>query len=437
MPRTLAQASPNLEILLDGARNSYRAGDTISGRVSRTAPLVASHARLSIQLCGRTKSKMVVSRGQAGTSTYRGRFNLFNSERNKRDLFGGPIHIEADGGNQDWGFTLTVPSGPDPSAVVAGNDQKFSYLPLGHHDIQTHPLPPVFYTSGFFISTTYHCFVEYFLEAKLHISAAGGDEQVQRAVVPLSILPLSTPDILTEFPLNKQSFLCRISTYRFTHGEEAGGLSLGRKTREFFGSSKVPQFTFSLQVEHPVVLQVENSINIPFRLLVLPDYDQTSEAIRDSPHTVTLTSMTFEIKVSTKLICRGTLSPHTADQTRKVGADLKSAIDQRHEPIVLPSGDKAERLDVGDLLQLNLASLISRGVRALLKRQTARLYPSFTTYNIKHAHKLRWTLTVMAAGVTTEVSSEADLTLLPGPLGELPPYEENEELPPPVEKNEG
>ncbi|RYP50910.1 hypothetical protein DL768_003670 [Monosporascus sp. mg162] len=437
MPQTLAQASPNLEILLDGARNSYRAGDTISGRVSRTAPLVASHARLAIQLCGRTKSKMVVSRGQAGTSTYRGRFNLFNSERNKRDLFEGPIHIEADGGNQDWGFTLTVPSGPDPSAVVAGNDQKFSYLPLGHHDIQTHPLPPVFYTSGFFISTTYHCFVEYFLEAKLHISAAGGDEQVQRAVVPLSILPLSTPDILTEFPLTKQSFLCRISTYRFTHGEEAGGLSLGQKTREFFGSSKVPQFTFSLQVEHPVVLQVENSINIPFRLLVLPDYDQTSEAIRDSPHTVTLTSMTFEIKVSTKLICRGTLSPHTADQTRKVGADLKSAIDQRHEPIVLPSGDKAEPLDVGDLLQLNLTSLISRGVRALLKRQTARLYPSFTTYNIKNAHKLRWTLTVMAAGVTTEVSSEADLTLLPGPLGELPPYEENEELPPPVEKNEG
>ncbi|RYO83466.1 hypothetical protein DL766_003717 [Monosporascus sp. MC13-8B] len=437
MPRTPAQASPNLEILLDGARYSYRADDTISGRVSRTAPLVASHARLSIQLCGRTKSRMTVSRGQAGTSTYRGRFNLFNSEGNKQDLFDGPIHIEADGGSRDWGFTLTIPSGPDPSAVVAGNNQKFSYLPLGRHDIQTHSLPPVFYMSGFFINTTYHCFVEYFLEAKLHISAAGGDERVQRAIVPLSILPLSTPDFLTEFQPTKHSFLCRISTYRFMHGEEAGGLSLGQKTREFFGSSKVPQFTFSLQVEHPVVLQVENSINIPFRLLVLPDYDQTSEAIRDSPHTVTLTSMTFEIKASTKLICRGTLSPHTADQTRKVGADLKSAIDQHREPIVLPSGDKAEPLDVGDLLQLNLTSLIPRGIRAFSKRQTERLYPSFTTYNIKHAHKLKWTLTLMAAGVITEVSSEADLTLLSGQLGELPPYEENEELPPPVEEKEG
>lgn len=420
MPRTELTATPALEILLDSAQNTYYSGDTISGRVARSAPLVSSQARLTVRLNGRTKSKITVHRGNAGTSVYRGRFNLFNSEENKKQLEDGPLHIEADAERREWPFTLTVPSQPDPASVMSENDQKFSYLPLGQRDIASHPLPPVFFTKGVFINTGYHCFVEYFVEAELFVE---GTKKVDRATIPLSVLAQPTTDPASDLELVKRSFLCRISTYRFTQGEASGSLSLGQKTREFFGSAKVPQLVFSLQVEHPTAIQVDNPDPIPFRLLILPEPLQTSEAIRDTPQETVLTGMTFEIRARTDMMCASIVHPHTANRTRKFGFDLKSAIERRATPIVLPEGEKAETLDVAELLGLRMTEAAPVGVRPFSRRK-GRLYPSFTTYNIKHTHKLRWTVTVSAAGESTELSNEVDITLLASPGSELPPYEE-------------
>lgn len=423
MPRTELTATPALEILLDGGQSTYYAGDTISGRVVRMAPLVSSQACLTVRLNGRTKSKMMVSRGQAGTSVYRGRFSLFNSERNKKLLVDGPIHIEADGRGQEWPFTITVPSAPDPASVVFENKQKFSYLPLGQRDITAHPLPPVFFTKGVFINTTYQCFVEYFLEAELCVEAAGSAKKPDRATLPISVLAQPTADPTTDTQLVRRSFLCRISTYRFTQPEGSGSLSLGQRTRELFGSAKVPQLVFSLQVEHPTTMQVDDANIIPFRILILPEPFQTSEAIRDTPHEVILTGMSFEIRARTDMMCAGTLSPHTSNQTRKFGFDLKSLIEGRGGPIVIPAGEKAEPLDIANLLCLRIADAARLG-RGPFSDRKGRLYPSFATYNIKHTHKLRWSLTVSAAGESTHVSDEIDITLLPSPGSELPPYEE-------------
>lgn len=427
MPRTLAKSTPALEIILDRQDNIYQAGETITGRVMRTAPIVSSQAHLTIQLNGRTKSKLTVSRGQAGASIYRGRFGLFNPAANEQQLHDGPVHIAADG-RQEWPFSLTIPSGPDPATVAKDNDQKFSYLPLARQEVENHSLPPVFYMSGWFLTTTYECFVEYFLEAKLHASSRGSGHQVDQAVLPFSVLPAETPGLISEFSLARRNFLCRINTYRLTRGSELGSgsgsatLSLQERTREFFGSSKVPQFAFSLQVEHPTTLQVGNPNPIPFRLLVLPDHDQTTELVQHAPPTVTLTSMTFEIEASTNMVCRGQLIAHTANQNRTFGFDLSSLINQRQEPIVVPSGEKSQPLDVGKLLQLCLTSIKPLGI----SRGKKKLYPSFTTYNIKHAHKLKWKLRLTAAGESTEVSEEVDLVLLPWPGNGLPCYEDYE-----------
>lgn len=423
MPRTELTAKPALEIQLDGGQSTYYAGDTISGRVVRMAPLVSSQARLTVRLNGRTKSKLTVSRGQAGTSVYRGRFNLFNSEGNQKLLGDGPIHIEAYGRGQEWPFTITVPSGPDPASVVFENKQKFSYLPLGQRDITSHPLPPVFFTKGTFIHTAYHCFVEYFLEAELYVEAAGAAKKPDRATLPISVLAQPTTDPTSDAELVRRSFLCRISTYRFTQAEGSGSLSLGQRTRELFGSAKVPQLVFSLQVEHPTAMQVDDPNVIPFRLLILPEPFQTSEAIRHTPQEVVLTGMTFEIRARTDMMCASILHPHTANQTHKFGFDLKSAIEGHGGPIVLPAGEKAEPLDIAELLDLRVAEA-ARLSRGPFSARKGRLYPSFITYNIKHTHKLRWSLTVSAAGESTKVSDEIDITLLPNPGSELPPYEE-------------
>ncbi|KAK1764508.1 hypothetical protein QBC33DRAFT_547439 [Phialemonium atrogriseum] len=432
MPRTVAKATPLLEILLDGGESTYRPGDTITGRVVRSAPIVSSQASLNIQFHGRSKSKMTVSRGQAGTSVYRGRFNFFDPGQNRQQLFYGPIHIPPDGAMKEWPFAITVPTALDPSTVATGNQQKASYLPLGPHDVATHSLPPVFHASGvWMITTTYHCFVEYFLEAELNAEGTAGS--TDKATLPVNVIPAYTPDMITDFDLSRRSFLCRISTYHLVPGMEAASLSFQQRTQKFFGSSKVPQFAFSLQVECPGILQLGNPHLVPFRVLVIPDRTQTTEAIRDNSQTVTLTAMNFEIRASTKLICRGTLAPHTSSETRKVGFDLKSAIAQLGAPIVLPSGEKSEPLDVGALLQLSITSATPRG-QGPFSRYKGQLYPSFETYNIKHNHRLRWELTVTTAGESTTLSNEVDITLLPlsglplyePPLDELPAYDKAE-----------
>lgn len=427
MPRTVAKSSPALEIMLDGAPDSYRPGDVITGRVSRSAAVVSSQASVIIELHGRSKSKMTVSRGQAGTSIYRNRFNFFEPEQNRQQLFHGPIHIPTDGEAKEWSFAVQIPSGLDPAAVAKGNVQKHSYLPLGTQDVASHPMPPVFHTSGVWMTTTYHCYVEYFLEARLQVESSG--DNADKATLPVNIIPASTPDLITDFNLTRRSFLARISTHRLMPGMENADLSFHQRTQKFFGSSKVPQLAFSVQVDCPSILQLGNHNHIPFRVHVTPDHSQSTDAIKDSSVPVTLTAMTFEIKAATKMICRGTIASHTSSETRRVGFDLKPVIAQLQSPIVLPSGEKTEPLDIGELLDLKLASVAPLG-RRLFSSYKGQLYPSFDIYNIKHTHRLKWALTLSAAGESTELSSEEDITLLP--LSGLPLADPDVEEQPPL-----
>jgi hypothetical protein len=197
MPRTVSKGTPFLEILLDEGRSTYQAGDTITGRVVRNAPVVSARAWLTIQVHGRSKSKKTVSRGKAGTSIYRGRFNFFAPGQNRQQLFDDPIHIPPNGALKEWPFAVTVPSELDPSTVATGNEQKYSYLPLGPQDVVTHSMPPVFYASGIWMATTYQCYVEYFLEAELHVEGAAGPTNIDTATLPVNITPPSTPDMIS------------------------------------------------------------------------------------------------------------------------------------------------------------------------------------------------------------------------------------------------
>lgn len=436
MPQTVTKATPALEILLDrgGSPYPYRPGDVIIGRVVRSAPIVSARAWLVIRLHGRSKSKMTVRRGQS-TSIYRGRFNFFNPHQNQQHLFDGPIHIPPDGTAQAWPFAVTVPAGLDPSTVATGNDKRHSYLPLDPHHVATHPIPPVFQASGVWATTRYECFVEYFLEASLHVESSSGSAST--ATLPVNITPASTPGLMNDFRLCRRAFLCRIATHRLTPGLESADLSFHQRTQKFFGSSKVPQFAFSLQVDCPRALQLRNPNPIPFRLLVTPNREQTTDAIRDADQTVTLTAMHFEIRAATEVICPGTLSSHTAGGTQKAGFDLKPASARLGAPIVLPSGSKAEPLDVGELLGLTITTVGPLG-HGLFSSYNALLYPSFETYNIRHSHRLKFQLTVAVAGESTKLSSELDITVLPlsgAPLlSDLPPP--LSDLPPPAAKGE-
>jgi hypothetical protein len=132
MPQTFSTSRPQLGIRLEG-NQSYSPGDTIIGYVYRKTRAVSPNSTVSISLSGRTKSKMVVRRGNNNSSTYRGRFNLIPRTGYSPTIFKGPLHIRGDGDEAVWPFAITLPKHVDP-ASYSGADQKESYLPLQKRD---------------------------------------------------------------------------------------------------------------------------------------------------------------------------------------------------------------------------------------------------------------------------------------------------------------
>lgn len=84
-------------------------------------------------------------------------------------------------------------------------------------------------------------------------------------------------------------------------------------------------------------------------------------------------------------------------------------------PLLLPNSWGAEEtpVDVGNAMCLRLhpthATAFGRPISA---RFPAPIYPSFTTYCIKHSHRLKWKMVIQIAGKTVKVQGEHPITLL-------------------------
>lgn len=422
MPRSTVQASPELEIQLEDSRPAWTGGDVITGRVSRCAPVVSHQATINVTLVGRAKSKMTVSRGQAGTSIYRGRFNFFPPEETKTQLLSGPIHIPETGDMHSWPFSVKVPSQLDPATVANKSQQKFSYLPLGSSEISAQAMPPSFFTKGLWFNITYEAYNEYFLLAEL-TTQSGGSVKTEIATLPINVLAGSTPGPIAEFHSQRFAPLCHLSSHRLVPGAENSSLSLQQRTQHLFRSSKVPQYSFTLQVDCPRMLQIGNSTPIPFKLLAIREPSHTTDVLQDHDLELNLASIQLEVRSTTEILCRGTITSHSVKGNRKTRLVDDTPITERKSPIVVPSSAKAEPLDIGKALNLTLANW-GPDLRAESSSKLAHsLFPTFTTYNIQHRHKLMWKVEIGSAGTTTKITDEVDLTLLPLLLtSDAPPY---------------
>lgn len=90
--------------------------------------------------------------------------------------------------------------------------------------------------------------------------------------------------------------------------------------------------------------------------------------------------------------------------------------DSQQEPLLLPIGwdqDNVQPLDIGTVLDLHIHRTY---VTALGKRISGSLvcpiYPSFTTYCIKHLHRLKWKMEIMIAGESVKLEGESLVSVL-------------------------
>jgi hypothetical protein len=179
---------------------------------------------------------------------------------------------------------------------------------------------------------------------------------------------------------------------------ESTELSYYQKSQEFFGSSKVPQLSFTVYVESPAILQMQNLIPIPFKIRIVPNREQTTDEIAGVPQTIILPSLTMELKATTLIMCEGNVGPHTASGNKEYNFAPKGTV-LGHSPITIPldSNSESTALDVGAFVGLSLDYRYAKSKGKPL-REFGYLYSSFVTYNIRHSHQLSWEFVLEVAG---------------------------------------
>ncbi|KAM0482176.1 hypothetical protein ACHAP7_004403 [Fusarium lateritium] len=402
MPQTGPLSSSALGIRIREAQASYSPGDTIIGCVYRKAPTVSPDASVSITVCGRTKSKMVVSTTNSNT-TYRGRFAVLPERACRQKIFHGPLHIENGSDEQTWPFAITLPQYVDPR-YMQGERQKESFLPLGGAD---YILPSTFSLRS---SGSTEAFVEYFFQASLVITGQGHVERPE-AMLPFALRNLSPDPPRADFGLKGAKNRQSVSTYRLIPGQEDAKLSFSQKMKKSFGASSVPNFLFDVLVDVPTIIQLDNPNPVPFKIQVIPDWTGTSEVIRDIPQTIKLTSVSIRIIATTDILCEGTFSPRDKTKREEIDLDIMSALSRLTGDITIPCTDDSSPLDIGELISLRLGRS-SPSLPTRYRPGDIRFSPSFTTYNIRHSHRLNWAIKGEIAGEPFGASGAVALKLL-------------------------
>jgi hypothetical protein len=399
MPRTGLQAGPGLSIEL-ASWHVYEPGDVVIGNIVRTEQLVAPDARLTIRLHGRSKSKMVVKH-QHGSSIYRGRFNFFGQEDAACAVFQGPIHIPPQGEAHSWPFAIPIPTRANAAVVANDNKEKYSYLSLQKDKIDAQPLPAIFYYKGtnFWSSTTFFGYVEYYLEAEL-VATSNGKTTTTIATLPLFINTPSTPKPLPakDFPFQTKTDTYSARSYRLIPNMQRVDLSLKQKARAAFGSPKVPELRFTVDVACPQKVQLGTPV--PFLVRVLPDLEASTKILESTSITFTLKSFHLKLQATTTVLCRGTFSSHDQSRTEDYKFELDTVFSKLSRPVILPSAPGFEHMDVGTFLQIVLdeTSASALGLQTSAEFEK-RVYPNLMTYNIQHTHRLRWELAVQVSGL--------------------------------------
>ncbi|KAF9777052.1 hypothetical protein IL306_004681 [Fusarium sp. DS 682] len=325
--------------------------------------------------------------------TYRGRFNLNSEAACSQKIFQGPLHIESGGDEHVWPFAITLPKYVDPR-YLNGGGQDESYLPLSATD---HILPST-YTLR---STGYaEAFVEYFLKATLRITGQGHINMAE-AVLPFKVMNLSPDPPIADFGLKGSQSRHSITTYRLIPGMEDAKLSFSQKMKQSFSTSSVPEYVFNLLVDVPTIIQLDNPTPIPFKLRIVPDLNGTSEIIRDIPQKARLNSVSIQIGTSTEVICKGTLLPPRKEKREQIDLCVMGAIPsflgRIKDDIYIPCTSDYPPIDIGAMIDLRLGQL-GPGFPHLRGGGSLRFSPSFTTYNIRHSHRLSWEVQGEIAG---------------------------------------
>ncbi|KAE8372134.1 hypothetical protein BDV26DRAFT_274746 [Aspergillus bertholletiae] len=414
MPYTTRTGNEALNIDLASPPGwTYVGGDTVIGNVVRRSHIVTPDAMVTITLVGRVKTKITVKRnnGQTtSTSHYRGRWELFQTSRDT--LFRGPLHLPPNSSDNPltWSFSIDIPTRPSDQVLV-GHCSEESYLPLDKEILARSTLPASFFASHRGWRTSSEAFVEYYLEAHLRYSRSGSfDDEI--ATFPITIRPVP-PAGGFNYELQSRLLTGMAKSQRLLPGMEHAELSLKQKTQKLFGSSKVPEFRYTVEISWPYAVQLDHLVPVPIIISVQPD--RTSPDISNVAQKVQLNWVSMTIKSLTNVRAPGNLTPtytHSDSHSYSHTIGLKNAFMRLKSPIVFTTGKGNEPINIGNMLGLFFHS-DGTTVGGLRTTTYDGPSPDFITYNIMNRNELQLELSLTVAEETKQFKISSGLTILP------------------------
>ncbi|KAL4733436.1 hypothetical protein BDV11DRAFT_84084 [Aspergillus similis] len=358
-----------LTINLEDPHATYSQGDLVAGQVmfqvGATHPLASQPVYILIEVHGRTRTKAPDSGERYGQA------NLFWTR------------VAGFYGSQTlWPFSFRFParaSPVDPSVVdMRGWTRQMTTIRSDH------PLPPTFHDQGtpFFLAA-----VEYHVRASAWTkSAFGASHMLGEQSIPIIYRPRDDPQlrISTNGEVRKIRTHLTIKSDMFISKNSCSGQVVRGKAKSFLQYFKVPSFRCEIQLTFPMRVQLGEEIPCLVRVTPLLDSSTVSEA-----PPIILTGFSIAVTGKTKVWVPG-----------KAGTD---SIKSRKDVIL----EKSSR-------SLNVQLSPEKVVIGPAVWGTA---PTIKTYNISRTYTLWIAVDILVAGVTSCVSEEAELIVLPGTGG--------------------
>ncbi|KAI1055244.1 hypothetical protein LB505_013459 [Fusarium chuoi] len=374
---TALRSGPLLGISLD--KDAYIPGDIITGHVFRQFQTISPDATVSICMFGRGRTIGVIGNN---SQEYRGLFDLCYRPK---IIFQGPIHIESSKHKHKWPFTVQLPKYVNDSTPLA---------PVNH-------MPP----SYMLRTKNMAAVIEYVIKAKITMTVQG-HEEVLEATFPFKVISATPESPIADFQLKRYYYQRAVSSHRLVPGMQDVKVSWKDKIRQSLHTSKDPALTFDLFVEVPKVVQLDNPTPIPFTLLVSPNWEETSDAIRDVAQDVELLSIRISIATTTTIICHAGLQ---VPESTEIDLGLGQAIKQRGT-IRIPFKTDSQLIDIGEMINLRIGQ--KTGYPQQWTSVQSEFTHSFQIYNIRVSHQLKWSVQGEIAGERFKAEGKSDLLIL-------------------------
>ncbi|KNB07891.1 hypothetical protein FOXG_08940 [Fusarium oxysporum f. sp. lycopersici 4287] len=249
--------------------------------------------------------------------------------------------------------------------------------------------------------------IEYFIKTRLTMTVQGQTE-VLEATFPFKVINMTPDSPIADLRVERHRHQCIVSSHRLIPGMQDVKVSWKDKIKQSLHGSKNPTLAFDLFVEVPKVVQLDNPTPIPFRLLVSPNWEETSDTIQYVAQDVKLVSVHVCIITITTIICHAGLQ---VTESKEVDLGLSQAIKLRGETIRIPFTADCQPIDIGEMINLRIG-LQSTGFPQQWTSVQSEFTHSFQIYNIRVSHQLKWSVQGEIAGERFKATGTSDLLVL-------------------------